>query len=540
MIRFAAAAALACVCTPALCGPQGTYPVPDALVECPYAVTIGGEDVPIEKAGVYQGAYYVRFPFRSKVTVEVRVKATASTSCTLKPERFRTNQTGINGAGTRFDIDSPGPRVITTVCGSREQWPIIIFAEKPPYPTPTAVATYTVSPAWTTGLHTTDFQKVLDDCAAQGGGIVRFPSGVYLTGPLFVRDNTTVLLEPGCLIQGSDRAQDYKTDKQWNAYGSHGATAGLPALINFRDCKNSRLIGRGVIDGAGHIVREHGYNVSLLTVCNSENIEVRDVVLRNSPSWTVHAFGSKNLVFDGLKLVNDWAVGNTDGINPDCSQNVTISDYFGYCGDDAVAIKNTSADPRLQGCSKIRVYDCVVMTRKTCYKLGTESHKDTNDVVFERCESVNSSRGIGIYMRDGGIMSDIKYSDMNLDLMEYPGEGSSGAPFTIVVEKRYGLGKIQDIRFEHVDASAPYNSGIFGREDSRIEGLTFADCSLEIRNRSIKMRKVPVFDVGYCDNVAFGNFSVRWATDLPEMWDGFVKTTDCVNVTVEGLKESGK
>ena len=36
-----------------------TYPVPDAVADSPYAVTVNDKSVPIEKAGAIRGAYYL-------------------------------------------------------------------------------------------------------------------------------------------------------------------------------------------------------------------------------------------------------------------------------------------------------------------------------------------------------------------------------------------------------------------------------------------------------------------------------------------------
>ena len=520
-----------------------TYPVPDAVTECPYAVTVDGKAVPIEKAGAYNGAYYARIAFRGSVRAKVQVKATAATSITLKPERFRTNLEGRGGA-IYFDVTKPGPRVVTVICGSKELWPLILFADSLDGLTQPGIPRqiyYARKYAGSKRLETAGIQQLLDKCAAEGGGVVQFDPGIYRTGPLYIRDNTHVHLAPGSLIVGSTDPADYPFDRKSNKYDSRCPTANAPALINFAGCKNSSITGQGVIDGMGHIVRdEHGQNVSLMRVIDSENVHVDDVVLRNSPSWTVHIFASKKVDFDNVRIVNDWTVGNTDGINPDCSQDVTISHYFGYCGDDAVAIKTTSASDKLQGSKNVTVKDCTVMTRKTAFKIGTETRKDISDVLFERCEAISSSRGIGEYMRDGATISNVTYRDMRLDLMEYPSEGSSGSPFTMVIEKRDGIGKIKNVTYERVFASVPYGSGLSGDPTSKIEGVTFKDCELEIRNRWIKLRKSAVLDLSNCRDVRLLNFKVRWNEDIAILWDGFLKEKDCDGVVVEGLQESRK
>ena len=52
-------------------------------------------------------------------------------------------------------------------------------------------------------------QQVLDQCGASGGGIVRFPAGTYKVGGMELRDNTRIVLEPGCVLLGSPDLADY-------------------------------------------------------------------------------------------------------------------------------------------------------------------------------------------------------------------------------------------------------------------------------------------------------------------------------------------
>lgn len=517
-----------------------TYPVPDPVKVCPYAVTVNGIAVPIEQAGAYQGAYYARFEFAGSVRVQVKVKATAATMITLKPERFRTNLAG-GSSNVAFDVDSPGPRVITVVCGSRELWPLVIFAEKPRDSAriPAGARVFRVSDYVNPeGVQTANIQRALDDCAAQGGGYVEFGPGTYLTGPLFIKDNTTVVLSPGTLIQGSADPQHYRTGPALNHLDSRCPGAATDGLINFNRSANSRLTGPGVIDGAGHILREHGLHVRTLQLTQSESILIEDVVLRNAATWTMHLLGCSNVTVDSLKILADWAVGNTDGINPDCSRNISITNYFGFCGDDALAVKTTSRSPEVPAASNITVRDSIVMTRKTAFKIGTETHKDVSGVLIERCEAINSSRGIGLYMRDGATIFNATYRDIRLDLMEYPGEGSSGAACTGVIENRSGIGKIDGITFERVSASVPFGSEFSGKPESMVRNVVFRDCTFEIRNRGIKMNRLPLFSLANCSGFEFTGCRVHWNAAVEGLWDGFLRREDCEEIAVDGLEET--
>lgn len=511
------------------------YPVPDPVSVCPYEVSIDGQPAPIQQAGAYQGAYYVRFEFSGKPRVQVRVRSTAATSMQLKPERFRTGVTG-GGETLGFDVESPGPRVITTVAGSRELWPLIILGEASREPFALDARTVNLSKYLSgDGPQTTNIQKALDDCP--DGGTAYFGPGIYLTGPVYVPSNTNVYLAAGCVIRGSDDPEHFRVEPRCGDFGSPAPGARTLGLINFCGVSHSRIYGPGVIDCAGHILRdEHDVKTRALVVSSCEDVRVEDVLLRNAGSWTLHILGSKNVNVRGVRIIADWAVGNTDGINPDCSQSVTITDYFGYCGDDAVAIKTTSRSPELEGSRGIVVRDCLVMTRKTAFKIGTETRKDISNVLFDNCEAISSSRGVGIYVRDGATISDVTYRNLRLDLMEYAGEGSSGMPFTVVIEKRDGVGAVRRVAFDRVRVSAPYFSVFRGYPGSRIEDVSFRDCELEIRNRSIKMDVLPVVELVRCSDVRFERLKLRWNTALRGLWTGPIEQEECERVRLDTVE----
>ena len=511
-----------------------TYSAPDATSACPYAVTIDGASVPIEKLGEYQGAYYVRMELKPDAHVRARVALRFSVPCffTLKPERFRTNVKS-KGQSIEFDIDRPGPRVITAVAGSREMWPLILLVDRWKDTPPPSGNVYQVSDYVSgAGVQTAGIQKALDECPGKGGGTVVFAPGVYVTGSIFIRDNTRVVLSPGTLIRGSTDLNDYPVNK---APDSNAPGSGTSALVNFRNCKNSSVSGPGVIDGSGLVIRnEYGKHIRALLVIGSENVAIEDVVLRNSPSWTCHLFNSKNVRIDGLKVLADWAIGNTDGIDADCSQDVTISNYFAFCGDDGLAIKTTTT----AGPSKnIKMSDSVVMTHKTAFKIGTETLRDISNVLIENCDAVSTGRGLGLYLLDGAEVSDITYRNVRLDLMEYPGERYGGSPFSASIGQRTGIGVMDGVTFENVTAQAPWYSDFSGQPSSPISNVTFRNCALAMANRCIKTEKLPVFNLKNCKGFAWQDCTLEWKTPMLCLWDGLVKTESSEKIETDGLNE---
>ena len=64
-------------------------------------------------------------------------------------------------------------------------------------------------------LNTTSIQKAIDAAAASGGGQVRIPAGVFLTGTLRLRDHIDLHLEPGAVLLASTRPADYNAPDEY-------------------------------------------------------------------------------------------------------------------------------------------------------------------------------------------------------------------------------------------------------------------------------------------------------------------------------------
>lgn len=519
------------------------YPIPDAVKDSPYTVTVNGVDIPVELSGRIEGAYYARFQFSGTVRAVVSVKGEDNPEIKFSPKRYA-DDVKTDGNQVSFNVFQAGPRVLAVKAGDRELRPLFVIADEYDATAPPAsgFGIFNVKDFGVTcdGVKTSNIQKALDACAAsKGGGVVYFGPGVYHTGTIRVGDNTTVYLAPGALIKASENPADFPVDPGQIERGTHGPECSFSRLLLFDRCSNSELTGYGVIDGMGDIIRnKHGRHVQLVDVHGCRNIRIENIVLRNSAEWTLHILGCDKVFVDNLKIMNDWGVSNTDGIDPDGSRNVYINRYTAYCGDDAVAIKTTGNSGFLQPAVNIQVKDSVVMCRKTSYKIGTETYADVHDVIFENCDAVNSSRGIGLWMRDGSTISDVTFRDMNFDLHEINGEGMSGEPIRVCVEKRNGIGKIGGILFDRVHSTSPYCSKFYGMDESKLEGFNFWGCRFNVKPREIKMGKHAVLEIQHAKDFTFKFAYLNWLTEDQESWNGFIGEENTENIFVRELIET--
>ena len=97
-------------------------------------------------------------------------------------------------------------------------------------------------------IHTKAIQALIDKAAANGGGVICIPQGVYMTGGLHFKQGTHLYLEDGAVLQGSDFIGDYPLGKT----RIEGETCTyFGALINADGLDGFTISGKGTIDGNG-------------------------------------------------------------------------------------------------------------------------------------------------------------------------------------------------------------------------------------------------------------------------------------------------
>ena len=93
-------------------------------------------------------------------------------------------------------------------------------------------------------LDTRAIQAAIDTAANAGGGIVRFPSGTFLTGGLMLRNNITLRLDEGAILKGSTDHRDYGEGRWSQALIRGDGLTGIrihgPGTIDGADCKNPK------------------------------------------------------------------------------------------------------------------------------------------------------------------------------------------------------------------------------------------------------------------------------------------------------------
>lgn len=153
-------------------------------------------------------------------------------------------------------------------------------------------------------IHTAEIQALIDKAAADGGGVIVVPQGIYMTGGLTFKQGTHLYLEDGAVLMGSDFIGDYPL----GTTRIEGETCTyFGALINADGLDGFTISGKGTIDGNGlryhqsfwlrrkwngKCTNKDEQRPRLVYVSNCKNVQIEGVKLQNSAFWTTHIYNS--------------------------------------------------------------------------------------------------------------------------------------------------------------------------------------------------------------------------------------------------------
>ena len=205
-----------------------------------------------------------------------------------------------------------------------------------------------------TTLCTQAIQKTIDQCAEEGGGMVYFPAGTWLTGTVYLQNHITLWLDSGCMLLGSKEKKDYGHPRK--LAGSEGETFSCWAIIAGKNLKNIAIRGRGTIDGQGtNFKYKNGPRPKNIYLENCSDVLIEDLRLRNAGSWMQHYRRCDHLTIRDIAVFNHVSYNN-DGLNIDSCRDVVITGCAVDSDDDAIVMKSLSNSP----CENVVISDCVV------------------------------------------------------------------------------------------------------------------------------------------------------------------------------------
>ncbi|KAK6925865.1 Glycoside hydrolase, family 28 [Dillenia turbinata] len=263
----------------------------------------------------------------------------------------------------------------------------------------------------------------LSKFASDGGAQLIVPAGKWLTGSFNLTSHFTLFLHKDAVILGS----------QGDGRGRDAPGGRRSALIYGTNLTDVVITGNnGTIDGQGpnwwKRFRKGELNVTrpyLIEILYSDQIQISDLTLIDSPSWFVHPIYSSNILVKGLTILAPIDSPNTDGVDPDSCQNMRIEDVYIVSGDDCIAVKSGWDQ---YGIAVGIPTEHLIIKRLTCISpdsaviaLGSEMSGGIRDVRALDITAINSESGVRIKTAPGrgAYVKDIFVKGMVMKTMKY-------------------------------------------------------------------------------------------------------------------------
>ena len=331
------------------------------------------------------------------------------------------------------------------------------------------------------------------------GGTIYFPAGEYVSGSIRLYSDMALLLDTGAVILGSECFDDYPFIELegFTRGGRHGLVSAIGA-------RNIRISG-GRIDGRGKHFWEHMESdyerPRVINPILCSDVMITDIIIENSPCWTVHPLCCENVTIRGVTIYNPYDSPNTDGINPESCKNVRISDCHIDVGDDCVTIKSgmeLDSLMRERPCENVIVTGCTMAHGHGGVVIGSEMSGGVKNVSVSNCVFCNTDRGIRIKTRRkrGGEVIGASFSGILMEnvgavitMNQYYGCSCGEYPFPKEILFDEGpqpvdelTPRFSDIRISGIVARGVRGVGIYmyGLPERPIENVLISDVSMEI------------------------------------------------------------
>ena len=393
-------------------------------------------------------------------------------------------------------------------------------------------------------LNTDAFENAIKKLQKVGGGRLNVPEGIWLTGPIQLKDNIELHLEHNAIILMSPDKSLFVNPKS-----STKCFAGIRASKR----KNIAITGEGIIDGNGDHWRpvkrqkvsdvewnkykkviggiekdggklwypfnaKGGYaNIAetpekqeklrndLIRFESCENVLVEGVTIQNAPKFHLHPCYSKNVIIDGVTVRCPWNAQNGDAIDFSDVNIGLIVNCTVDAGDDGLCMKSGNNKPEApaNGCEDILIQNNTVFHAHGGFVLGSETIQGMRRIVVRNCRFSGTDTGLRFKsgLGRGGkteqmfiqniVMNDIKDEAIvfQCDYLDRPAGSDPNAIPTFTAEQKKVAPYFQDIHISNVvcygAGTAIKASGILGLDNVKDIDITGSTIKYYVQDQQI-------------------------------------------------------
>lgn len=391
-----------------------------------------------------------------------------------------------------------------------------------------------------TTLNTKAIQSAIDKVAADGGGTVVVPRGVFLTGAIFLKPKVNLHLDKDAVLKGSTDMKNYplRRIRIEGHFEPHYASA----LINAEGCDGLKITGEGTLDGSGRPIWDRWWKLrrasrdpknfpnldilraQLCIISHSKNVLVQGITLKNSQFWNLHLYDCQNVTVQNARfhVPDDYRQApSSDGIDVDSCQDVTINGCYFSVTDDCIAMKGSKGPDALKDkdsppIEHVRIENCT-FKRGGGITLGSEA-TIVRDVVVENCRFIGPMSVLNFKLRPD---TPQRYEDIHYRNITVQSDGGNLLhilPWTQYLNLKGQTppkSLVENVTFENVKGKYGSFGVIEGNPgQTRITGITLANLDVQLEHPRLKA--VNVKDLKLKDVIVNGKpYSLKVARRRP-------------------------
>jgi len=375
-------------------------------------------------------------------------------------------------------------------------------------------------------LNTTAIQQAINTAAANGGGTIVIPKGVFLSGALFFKPGTHLRIEQDGVLKGSDNIEDYP----FGPSRMEGQTIDyFSALVNAENVDHFSISGKGTIDGNGlkfwkqfwahrdsmEAIHKEWSNLEvhrprLLFFRHCNYITIEGVKLRNSAFWTTHLYKCNYVTIKNVDVRSpSKPIGapSSDAVDLDVCSHVTIKGCYMSVNDDAIAIKggkgpyaDTQDDNGIV--EDVLIEQCTFGPSHGAVTLGSECIHGKN-ITIRNCTLKSHAPLLRLKLRPD---TPQLYEDITVEnITGVTGVILSAKPWTQFFDlkgrKVPPTAHVRNILFRNVNVTCDRIGELIGNPNDTIEDIKFVDCKI----RTLEHAK---FTTIYDKAVTFKNVAI--------------------------------
>lgn len=302
-------------------------------------------------------------------------------------------------------------------------------------------------------LNTQSINNAIAACSAKGGGVVLVPGGLWITGPIKLKNNVNLHISRAALLQfTADKSQYKLIEGNWEghaAYRNESPISGT-GLVNIG------ITGEGVIDGngevwraigkdrlteeewkrkvaSGGVISENGrswypsesyakamktpragyiepgssaaanepykdfFRPNMLVLTNCKKILLQNTTFQNSAAWCLHTLMCQDLTLSGVRVRNPWNAQNGDAIDVESCKNVMIDNSTFDAGDDGICVKSgRDEEGRKRGMptENMVVKNSIVYRGHGGFVIGSEMSGGARNIFVTDCTFMGTDIGL--------------------------------------------------------------------------------------------------------------------------------------------------